>query len=50
MILLKLMVVVDDILDKLKHLSQNLPEAEQFNLGVSELETVINGVQKFRSS
>ncbi|MEY3222590.1 MAG: hypothetical protein RLZZ203_1446 [Cyanobacteriota bacterium] len=36
---------VDDILDKLKHLANNLPEAEQFILGVSELETVINGVR-----
>lgn len=36
---------VDDVLDKLKHLAQNFPEAEEFNLGVSELETVINGVR-----
>jgi histidyl-tRNA synthetase len=36
---------LDDILDKLKHLANNLPEAEQFILGVSELETVINGVR-----
>lgn len=36
---------VDDVLDKLKHLSQTLPESEQFNLGVSELETVITGVR-----
>ncbi|HEY9804879.1 MAG TPA: histidine--tRNA ligase [Leptolyngbyaceae cyanobacterium] len=36
---------VDDVLDKLKHLSQNLPEAEQFTLGVTELETVITGVR-----
>ncbi len=36
---------IDDVLDKLKHLAENLPEAEQFNLGVSELETVINGVR-----
>lgn len=36
---------VDDILDKLQHLANNLPEAEQFILGVSELETVINGVR-----
>ncbi|BAY14577.1 histidyl-tRNA synthetase [Anabaenopsis circularis NIES-21] len=35
----------DEILDKLKHLSQNLPEAEQFSLGVTELETVITGVR-----
>ncbi len=36
---------VDDVLNKLKHLAENLPEAEQFNLGVTELETVINGVR-----
>ncbi|MER3493210.1 MAG: histidine--tRNA ligase [Mastigocladus sp. ERB_26_2] len=36
---------VDDMLDKLKHLAQTMPEAEQFNLGVSELETVITGVR-----
>jgi histidyl-tRNA synthetase len=36
---------VDEVLDKLKHLSQNLPEAEQFSLGVTELETVIAGVR-----
>ncbi|MBD2293544.1 histidine--tRNA ligase [Anabaena sphaerica FACHB-251] len=35
----------DDVLDKLKYLAVNLPEAEEFNLGVSELETVINGVR-----
>ena len=36
---------VDHILEKLKHLSQNLPESEQFTLGVTELETVIAGVR-----
>ncbi|MBU7584678.1 MAG: histidine--tRNA ligase [Nostoc sp. TH1S01] len=36
---------VNEVLDKLKHLSQNLPEAEQFSLGVTELETVITGVR-----
>ncbi|MBD2492798.1 histidine--tRNA ligase [Nostoc sp. FACHB-280] len=36
---------VDEVLDKLKHLSQNLPTAEQFSLGVTELETVITGVR-----
>ncbi|WP_414575029.1 histidine--tRNA ligase [Anabaena sp. CCY 9402-a] len=36
---------IDEVLDKLKHLSQNLPECEQFSLGVSELETVIAGVR-----
>ena len=33
---------IDDVLDKLKYLAESLPEAEQFNLGVTELETVIN--------
>lgn len=36
---------VDEILDKLKHLSENLSETEQLSLGVSELETVIAGVR-----
>ncbi|WP_315789732.1 histidine--tRNA ligase [Fischerella sp. JS2] len=36
---------VNDMLDKLKHLAQIMPEAEQFNLGVTELETVITGVR-----
>ncbi|MDM3856674.1 MAG: histidine--tRNA ligase [Aphanizomenon gracile PMC649.10] len=36
---------IDDILDKLKHLAESLPDAEQFNVGVTELETVINGVR-----
>ncbi len=36
---------VDEILDKLKHLAQNLPETEQLSLGVTELETVITGVR-----
>ncbi|MEA5551061.1 histidine--tRNA ligase [Anabaena cylindrica UHCC 0172] len=36
---------IDDVLDKLNHLAQSFPEAEEFNLGVSELETVINGVR-----
>ncbi|MDF5709235.1 MAG: histidine--tRNA ligase [Nostoc sp. S4] len=35
---------VDEVLDKLKHLA-NLPETEQFSLGVTELETVITGVR-----
>ncbi|WP_427159274.1 histidine--tRNA ligase [Aliinostoc sp. HNIBRCY26] len=35
----------DEVLDKLKHLAQNLPESAQFKLGVSELETVIAGVR-----
>ncbi|MDZ8066751.1 MAG: histidine--tRNA ligase [Nostoc sp. DedQUE08] len=36
---------VDEVLDKLKHLAQNLLETEQLSLGVSELETVITGVR-----
>ena len=36
---------VDEVLDKLKHLAQNLPETEQLSLGVNELETVITGVR-----
>jgi histidyl-tRNA synthetase len=36
---------VDEVLDKLQHLAENLPEAEQFNLGVTELATVITGVR-----
>ncbi len=36
---------VDHVLDKLQHLAENLPEAEQFNLGVTELATVIAGVR-----
>jgi histidyl-tRNA synthetase len=36
---------IDEMLDKLKHLSQSMPEAEIFNLGVTELDTVIAGVR-----
>ncbi|WP_375515686.1 histidine--tRNA ligase [uncultured Nostoc sp.] len=36
---------VDEVLDKLKHLAQSLPETEQLSLGVNELETVITGVR-----
>ncbi|WP_298910840.1 histidine--tRNA ligase [uncultured Nostoc sp.] len=36
---------VDEILDKLKHLAENLSETEQLSLGVTELETVIAGVR-----
>ncbi|MEH2257910.1 histidine--tRNA ligase [Nostoc sp.] len=36
---------VDEVLDKLKHLAENLPETEQLSLGVTELETVIAGVR-----
>ncbi|NES99972.1 MAG: histidine--tRNA ligase [Sphaerospermopsis sp. SIO1G1] len=35
----------DEVLDQLKSLGLNLPNAEEFNLGVSELTTVINGVR-----
>ncbi len=36
---------VDEVLDKLKYLAQSASEAEIFNLGVTELETVISGVR-----
>ncbi|MCC5619973.1 histidine--tRNA ligase [Nostoc sp. CHAB 5715] len=36
---------VDEVLDKLKHLAENLSEAEQLSLGMTELETVIAGVR-----
>ncbi|MEH2442072.1 histidine--tRNA ligase [Nostoc sp.] len=36
---------VDEVLEKLKHLAQSLPETEQLSLGISELETVIAGVR-----
>ncbi|GAA6623760.1 histidine--tRNA ligase [Scytonema sp. NUACC26] len=36
---------VDEILDKLKYLAQSASDAEIFNLGVTELETVISGVR-----
>lgn len=36
---------VNEVLDKLKHLAQNLSETEQLSLGISELETVITGVR-----
>jgi histidyl-tRNA synthetase len=36
---------VDEVLDKLKYLAQNMSEAEEFSLGISELETVIAGVR-----
>ncbi|MHC0066639.1 histidine--tRNA ligase [Nostoc sp. UIC 10890] len=36
---------IDDVLDKLKHLAQNLLETEQLSLGITELETVIAGVR-----
>ncbi|MFN6483751.1 MULTISPECIES: histidine--tRNA ligase [unclassified Nostoc] len=36
---------VDQVLDKLKHLAQNLSETKQLSLGISELETVIAGVR-----
>ncbi|MEH2403547.1 histidine--tRNA ligase [Nostoc sp.] len=36
---------VDEILDKLKHLTEKLSETEQLSLGVTELQTVIAGVR-----
>lgn len=36
---------VDEILNELKKLTEKMPEAEQFNLGVTELTTVISGVR-----
>jgi histidyl-tRNA synthetase len=36
---------VEQVIDKLKYLAHNLPETEQLNLGISELETVIAGVR-----
>ena len=36
---------VDEILDKLKHLAENLSETELLSLGVTELETVVAGVR-----
>jgi histidyl-tRNA synthetase len=36
---------VDEVLDKRKYLGLNSANAEEFNLGVSELTTVINGVR-----
>jgi histidyl-tRNA synthetase len=35
----------DEVLNKLKHLANNLPETEQLSLGITELETVIAGVR-----
>ncbi|MEH2135377.1 histidine--tRNA ligase [Nostoc sp.] len=36
---------VDEVLDKLKHIAQSLPETEQLSRGISELETIITGVR-----
>ncbi|MUG99482.1 histidine--tRNA ligase [Scytonema sp. UIC 10036] len=36
---------VEEVLDKLKYLAQSASDAEIFNLGVTELETVISGVR-----
>ncbi|MBD0266008.1 MAG: histidine--tRNA ligase, partial [Tolypothrix sp. Co-bin9] len=36
---------VDEVLDKLKHLAENLSETEQLSLGITELQTVIAGVR-----
>jgi histidyl-tRNA synthetase len=35
---------VAEILEKLQHLAESLPENHQFRLGLTELETVVNGV------
>ncbi|WP_026731973.1 histidine--tRNA ligase [Fischerella sp. PCC 9605] len=42
---IKIRGTVDEVLDKLKYFAQTMPETEQFNLGVTELETVIAGVR-----
>jgi histidyl-tRNA synthetase len=42
---IKINGTVDEVLDKLKHLAETMPEAEQFSLGVAEIETVIAGVR-----
>lgn len=36
---------VEQVLDKLKHLLDNLQDSEQFSLGIVELETVISGIR-----
>ncbi|MEH1896102.1 MAG: histidine--tRNA ligase [Nostoc sp.] len=36
---------VDEVLDKLKHLAQSLPETEHLSLGISELEILVAGVR-----
>jgi histidyl-tRNA synthetase len=36
---------ITEVLEKLKHLAESMPKAEQFNLGVTELDTVISGVR-----
>ncbi|MDF5732126.1 MAG: histidine--tRNA ligase [Rhizonema sp. PD38] len=35
----------DEVLDKLKHLAETMPEAEEFSTGVTEIETVVAGVR-----
>lgn len=42
---IKINGTVDEMLDKLKYLAQNASEAEEFSLGVTELEAVISGVR-----
>ncbi|WP_017316571.1 histidine--tRNA ligase [Mastigocladopsis repens] len=42
---IKIKGTVDEVLDKLNYLAQTMPEAEEFSLGVTELETVISGVR-----
>jgi histidyl-tRNA synthetase len=41
----KIQGTIDEVLDKLRYFAQSMPEAEEFHLGVTELETVIAGVR-----
>ena len=42
---IKINGMVDEVLDKLKHLAETMPEAEEFSTGVVEIETVVAGVR-----
>ncbi len=42
---IKINGTVDEVLDKLKHLAETMPEAEEFSTGVTEIETVVAGVR-----
>lgn len=42
---IKIKGTVEQVLEKLKHLAENISDTEQFSIGVSELETVITGVR-----
>lgn len=42
---IKIKGTVEQVLEKLKHLAENISNAEQFSIGVTELETVITGVR-----